>query len=182
MKYRSIWLLAVLTFVILLTGCVQSTVGGASPVHIEAARVKFYHSIQELNADAVAVVRITATSTRSVEQSRTTPFTVTVVKVDRVLRGSVASPTIKLRQLGSPSGAIHIEDAGPLVQPGWSYVVFLIRFTYGPGRDTGQYYPVGGGAGVYLDENGMLKRLDPQSPDLPAALSEAELQQQIGPH
>ncbi|MCL5946909.1 MAG: hypothetical protein M1298_02665, partial [Chloroflexi bacterium] len=63
MKYRSIWLLAVLTFVILLTGCVQSTVGGASPVHIEAARVKFYHSIQELNADAVAVVRITATST-----------------------------------------------------------------------------------------------------------------------
>ncbi|MCL4508955.1 MAG: hypothetical protein M1296_05470 [Chloroflexi bacterium] len=165
--------------IISLAACSQSATGSTPPQFIEASRLKNYHSLQELNSEAVAVARVTATNTRSVEPIGTIPYTVTVVRVDQFLRGSVNGPSIKLRQMGSLSGNVRLTDSAPLVQSGSSYVVFLQRFTFGPGRDTDQYIPVGGSPGLYLDQNGTLKRLDPESPDLPATLSEAELQQQI---
>lgn len=179
MKRLGIWFLTALASVTLLLGCAQGMAGGGSPIHVDAVRAKSYHSIQDLNADSIAVVRITATNTRSVEQIVAVPYTVTVVKVDQALRGAVGGPTIKLRQMGSPSSAVVIEDGVPLVQPGQSYVAFLLRFTYGPGRATDQYTPVGAGAGLFLDQAGMLQRLDPASPDLPATLPLADLQQQL---
>jgi len=96
-----------------------------------------------------------------------------------VLRGAVDGATIKLRQLGGPNGTMVIEDSAPLVRPGNSYVAFVWRFTYGPGRDTDQYYPVGGGPGLFLDQGGTLKRLDPESPDLPATITLSDLAHQL---
>ena len=90
------------------------------------------------------------------------------------------SSTILLRQMGSPSGHIVLEDVAPLVEAGKAYyVVFLSRFTYGPGRDTDQYIPVGGGPGLFSDQRGTLSPLDPASPDLPKTVTLASLQQQM---
>jgi hypothetical protein len=166
----------VLGIVAFLVGC-----GPSRPAnqHVAVSRVRAYHSLQELNQEAIAVVRVTAMATRSLEQVGGVPYTITPVHVDQVLRGSVDGSTILLRQMGSPSGHTVIEDVPPLVQAGKSYVVFLSRFTYGPGRDTDQYIPVGGGPGLFSDQRGTLSPLDPASPDLPKTVTLASLQQQI---
>lgn len=179
MKQLSIWSVVPLLLPFLLVACGPGVEANTTPQFVEGLRTKIYHSISELNADAVAVVRITATDARLVEPVGTVPFTVTTVRVDQVLRGSVDGGTIKLRQLGSPSGHTVIEDASSLVQPGSSYVAFIHRFTFGPGRDTDQYVPVGGVAGLFLDQSGTLKRLDPESPDLPATITLTDLQKQV---
>jgi hypothetical protein len=178
MNFRCTWLLALLLPLGALGGCSLEGTANSSQVHIEAARVKEYRSIQDLNNDAIAVVRVTATSTQSLDPIVKTPFTVTVMQVDQVLRGSVSGTKIKLRQLGSPTGVI-LTDEAPVVRPGNSYVIFLSNFTYGPGRGTDQYIPVGGSAGIFFDQNGTLKRLDPQSPNIPAMLALSDLEGSI---
>lgn len=95
---------------------------------VETSRARSYHSVGALNADAQAVVQATATSTRSV-QPGDFPVTVTVMKVDRVLHGAVDGATLKLRQMGDPSGRVTIEDGVPIVRAGNLYVIFLQRFT-----------------------------------------------------
>jgi len=169
-------LVMVLGIVAFLVGCSPSRLADQ---HVAASRVKAYHSLQELNQEAIAVARVTATTTRSREQVGSIPSTSTLVHVDQVLRGSVDGSTILLRQMGSPNGPTVIEDVAPLVEAGKSYVVFLSRFTYGPGRDTNQYIPVGGGPGLFSDQRGTLSPLDPASPDLPKTVTLASLQQQI---
>ncbi|MGI8688391.1 MAG: hypothetical protein ACR2M3_07405 [Thermomicrobiales bacterium] len=85
-----------------------------------------------------------------------------------------------MRQLGSPNGNVVIEDTAPLLQSGGSYVIFLERFTFGPGKETDQYIPVGGSAGLFRNQNGTLQKLDPDSPNLPATIALADLQKGIG--
>ncbi|MCL4545639.1 MAG: hypothetical protein M1118_13770 [Chloroflexi bacterium] len=177
MKRVGVWLVTLLAPFALLLGCGPDA--AAPPQFVAASREKAYHSSQQLNDDAIGVVLVTATSTRSVEQIGTVPYTVSVVKVDQALRGAIDGPRIELRQMGSSGGNLRIADAAPLVQAGNSYVVFLQRFTYGPGKDTDQYIPVGGSPGLFLGQGGTLKRLDPLSPDLPAAITLTDLQHQI---
>jgi hypothetical protein len=170
---------------VLIAGCSDGR-GTATPgntsntaIHVSTSRTKQYNSIQQLISDSQVVVRVTPTSTRTVETVGATQFTVTTVNVDQVLRGTMSSRTIKVRQLGAPTGNVVIEDAPPLLQPGSSYVLFLERFTYGPGKETDQYIAVGGGAGTFLNQNGTLKRLDPASPNLLATISLTDLQRSI---
>jgi len=143
---------------------------------VSASRIKDYSSIQQLRDESLAVTHITATDKQTVEYVDNIPFTVTVATVDRVLRGALVEKRIKIRQLGD--GKTTVEDAVPLLQPGKAYVVFLQQFTYGPGKETDQYVPVGG-VGLYLDQAGVLQRVDPHSSRLPATLSPQELERQI---
>lgn len=164
----------------------SSTVG---PVVIHASRVKAYHQIRELAADAELIVRARA-KTHSLEQVRSrpnlppTPFTISIVQVTEVLQGSLSGQSeLKIRQLGgvTESGVkVVLADQPPLLQDGADYVLFLTRFTYGPGRDTDQFVIVGAGAGEFGDRSGTVTRLDAHSPDLPRRLAMSELKREIG--
>lgn len=142
---------------------------------VSVSRAKGYQSIQQLRDDSLAVARVTVTNNGIVEHIDKVPFTIATATVDRVLRGTLPEKSVRIRQLGD--GKTNVSDAVPLLQPGKSYVVFLQRFTYGPGKDTDQYVPAGA-VGVYLDQGGVLQRLDPNS-SLPATLPLSELERQI---
>jgi hypothetical protein len=143
----------------------SSTTAGST--FIEASRAKEYHTIAALNADADAVVQISSTSSKTVETTANgVPWTITVATVTRLLRGSISAPSIKIRQLGAVGGPT-IVDGVPLLSTGTAYLAFVQHFTYGPGQATDQYVVVGGGAGLFLEDRGVLTPLDPDSPDLP---------------
>jgi hypothetical protein len=95
-----------------------------------------------------------------------------------VIRGVVSGNIIKIRQLGSLDPRVVIEDAGPLLQSGQSYVLFLVHFTIAPGKDSGEYGPVGG---VFLNRGGVIQSLDPMSPKLPKAMPLSDLIRAVAP-
>lgn len=165
-----LWLLLAFTACVLVgtTACYAG---------VAATRAKSYHSIAELDRDSIAVALVRATPQRSVESPNGIPYTVTQVTVERVLRGQLPSTTVKIRQLGG--GGARTSDDAPVLSAGKQYVVFLSVFTYGPGRDTDQFV-VTGAAGLYENNGGTLARLDPLSRDLPASLTLAELETQLG--
>lgn len=143
---------------------------------MSASRTKNYRSIQQLRDDSLAVAHVTVTNNGTIEYVDKVPFTIAMATVDRVLHGTLPEKSVKIRQLGN--GNTNVTDAVPLLQPGKSYVVFLQRFTYGPGKDTDQYIPASG-VGLYLDQGGVLQRVDPNSSQLPATLSLPDLERQI---
>lgn len=173
------------------TAVISSTTSVASATStvyvVQSLRVESYSTIQQLLAQSIAVVRVTATTPSVVEVVTVvvptigvldvSSATVSVVRVDQVLFGSVSGPEIKVRQNGT--GRMNIRGEAPLMEAGKSYVLFLRRFTYGPGMDTDQYIAVGGSAGLYADDGGTLRRLDPESPRLPATISLTEVQRII---
>jgi hypothetical protein len=162
--------------VLVSTACVLVVVGVACYGGIAATRAKSYHSIAELDRDSIAVALVRGTSQRSIDSPNGVPYTVTLVTVDRVLRGQLPGTTLKIRQLGGPG--VTSPDDGPVLVSGRQYAVFLTVFTYGPGRETDQYV-ITGAAGLYENNGTLLIRLDPQSRDLPASLTLAELEAQI---
>lgn len=182
MRYFLIVLAWVITIApaIALGGCAQGSGPNRPQAYVESSRAKSYHSIHDLSADAQVIARVTATANHSVAHFGRghVPYTTTTVRVNKILRGSASGSAIKIRQLGRVGGPI-IGDDVPLLVAGNSYVVFLQRFAFGPGRDTDQYVIVGGGAGLFADHNGALKRLDPESPDLPSSIAFADLQKLI---
>jgi hypothetical protein len=153
----------------LLTACGSS--GG--PVHVlDASRVKSYHTIAQLQADAAAVVEASPTGVRSVELVNSTPFTILNVSVTSTLRGHVEGSTIAVRQLGDATDPRVVVEDGTSLVVGHQYVLFLEPFYLTPGVLTGQYVVVGSGAGTYtVDNTGTLHRQDELSTDLPASLS-----------
>lgn len=190
MKRVAVHVVALLIPLALLTACGKSgneTVAPVTPTStalgvsestsgMSASRVKDYVSIRQLRDESLAIVRVTVTNNRSIEYVDKIPFTVTTATVDQVLLGFLPEKSVKIRQLGD--GKTIVTESVPLLQSGRSYVVFLQRFTYGPGKETDQYVPTGG-VGLYLDQEGSLQRVDPRSSRLPATLPPQELERQI---
>lgn len=86
-KKISLILLSLCMALIAITGCSKqqtptatTRVATDTPLHIDGSRAKAYNSVQQLTGDSLAVVRVTATPTRTVESVGRTPFTVTTVK------------------------------------------------------------------------------------------------------
>jgi len=163
-----------------LVSCSQPAQASMSKSVIEVHRVQSYRSLAGLAADSNAVIMVTATNRQSVDYVGPTPFTVTVARVDKSLRGSISGGVVRIRQIGVPNGPT-IVGAPPLLAPGQSYVAFLQRFTFGVGRETDQYVITGGGAGLFLRDGDGLTRLDRDSVQLPKRLTVLALEQGISP-
>jgi len=143
---------------------------------VDGSRVHNYSSVRELSADAHVVVLARATGTTRVETIEKIPFTVTTMDVLQIWKDSAGIPTqFELRQVGATSVTGHV----PLAVTGQTYLLFLQRFTYGPGRDTTQFVVVGSGAGMYLVSGSRASRVDPDSTLLPAVTDVANLHAQV---
>jgi hypothetical protein len=114
-----------------------------------------------------------------VETIGTIPFTITVANVVDRIAGQPANSAIRIRQFGDPNRPALTRNEPPLLAAGSTYVVFVQPFTYGPGSVTNQFVIVGGGAGLYLEQAGVLHRLDPYSRQLPETLTLQDLRGQI---
>lgn len=136
---------------------------------LEASRVRDYVTVAELKSDAEAAVIATATSTRSASDIGGVPFTTTEMSVREVLWGTLANnDTLQLRQLGSTS---QQDDDAPVVRSGQTYLIFVRKFVYSSGQDTGEYVVVGGGPGLFeADGQDSFRKLDGLSPKLPARI------------
>lgn len=142
----------------------------------EGLRVKTYGSIQQLTADAEIILVARATTVRSIERIQTIPFSVTEMEAVAVWKGTLtASTRFKLRQDGDGATASEV----PVVTAGRTYLVFIKRFTFGPGRETDQFVVVGAGAGLYAIEGPLATRLDPLSRDLPDRVLVTKLRDEV---
>lgn len=195
--------LLVLAVATILVACGDSSLPAATPTGsgvqpsvvaaattgrtVAGIRARMYNSIQELLRDSAAVVRVTAVNaTTEVGPTVVLPtvgitvegsnYTITTVRVNEVLYGSVSGPEIKVRQNGARGTNVITTDTGPLMEAGKSYVLFLERAI---GSVPFDYIVTGGGPGLYTDEGGMLGKTDPASPNLPAMLSLPDLQRTI---
>ncbi|WP_007509372.1 hypothetical protein [Pseudofrankia saprophytica] len=142
-------------------------------------RAESFRTIRELTAASDAVVRVCATDRTEVVAISGLPFTITDVDVTQTIRGDVPE-TIRVRQTGAAPGTEVPEPGGDttvshvlgeiLLRPGTPYFLFLDAFER-PGEDTtNQYAVVGVLAGLYREESGQARLLDPESPGLPSVL------------
>jgi len=146
--------------------------------YVHGSGTRSYVSFNELAHDASAVARLNFTGQISVEHIGPTPFSVSVMHVDRVLKGTLPSSTIKLRTLGAPPGSNEaVSDVDFSLSRGISYIAFLTQFTYGPGRETDQFVLVGGG--LFREEEGFVIRLNPDQSRIPARLSLSDFEGQL---
>jgi hypothetical protein len=147
-------------------------------------RAQTLRTIHELTAASDAVVRACATDRTEVVAISGLPFTITDVDVTQTIRGDVPE-TIRVRQTGAAPGTDVPGSGGTttasrvlgeiLLRPRTSYFLFLDAFEL-PGEDTtNQYAIVGVLAGLYREESGQARLLDPESPGLPAVLSIEDL-------
>ncbi len=131
--------------------------------HIDISRVKTYTSISEVVGDSSLIAELTVKS-----QAQTTiggiPFTVSIVSVDHILRGTAPAGTLGVDQVGTSTAV-----AEPLMALGGRYLAFLT-----PAPD-GNYYVVGVAAGLYQDTGTSYLRMDTESPALPASASHGEM-------
>lgn len=152
-----------------LTGCssgdrAPKAAGPERTVLGSAARS--FGSLSDLISSGKAVVRVRSTTERSVEWIGDVPFTVTSVDVMGVERGSVANAErVRVRQLGGTVGGVQVASNAVLLQPGTQYVLFVEPFSFGDGRDTGQWVILGPDLGMYELRGDRLLR--PSSPDIP---------------
>jgi hypothetical protein len=148
-----------------------------------------YRTLDELGADADAVVRIRATDRVTVSEISGLPFTATEVEVVETVRGKVPAvfPVVQTGavpappETGRPARETSALRGGlDLLRPGPTYFLFLAERTGIPGEDTsGQYVIVRTLTGLYLEESGYACHLDPESPDLPAVLAVGELRERV---
>jgi hypothetical protein len=109
-----------------------------------------YFSVRELAEDVqgVAVINITPGSAEIVPADRdgksAIDATIATAQVARVIHGNLPE-TLSIRLITSP--ATNSEVPPPL-EPGGTYVLFLIPFEWSPGVPTGEF-TVPGGAGIY---------------------------------
>jgi hypothetical protein len=147
--------------------------GTYRPPHLDGTRERMFSSLRSLAGASDAIVVATARSSTTSDEGGI-PVTVTSVDVARTLRGSVAGTTIPIHQLGAPGDAL---EGVPVLQSGKTYLLFLTRFHYVPGDDTGQYVATGNPAGIFLQDGGKYLRLDRESTMLPSSTDESQVLQ-----
>jgi hypothetical protein len=95
-------------------------------------------------------------------QESTKPgFSVVEMKVSKVLKGESGTATsITVRAL---SGTQDFKEW----KEGAQYLLYLKQFEWEPGKPTGEYTPVGVFAGIFEVSDGVVRRQDEGSPDIP---------------
>lgn len=134
-----------------------------------------FRRVDELVAAADVVVLAGVSDLPLVEREHGHMWTTTTpLRVERVLKGG-ASGRIRLQQLGRPPG----HDRLPVLTPGADYLLFLRLFvrdrTVGP-LAPDLYVVVGVVAGMWRRDGAVFTKLDLESPDLPDAISAADLE------
>jgi hypothetical protein len=142
-------------------------------------RVKYYDSIEELQRSSTAVVVAHATDASHVESKvpgeyENIPFTVRTFTVTETLSGSLPSTSVTVRESG-------VETQRETTQAGRDYVLFLMPFGFEKGvQYDGEYVAVGGIAGQFALEGAYAVRIDPESTELPLAISLPFLRHRLG--
>lgn len=114
---------------------------------IAASCASSYTSLSNLTNGASDVVVGTVLPQSQVVHVGAIPFTLTSIKIDKVVKGTTIAngSIISLRQLGPGGG-----DAQPIVRRGHSVLLFLSPFAWTPGQPVpGQYVDEGCGQGLY---------------------------------
>jgi len=140
-----------LTATIILSGCSASlredapstTEQGKTGAHV--SRAKDYRTMAELKADSTAIIVGTAGAS-TVQEVDGIQFTVTDVRVSKVLWGKAASQVVAIKQLGGPE--LLSADTSRILASGSEYIAFVQPFHMTPGDTTGQYL-VTGDRGLY---------------------------------
>lgn len=155
---------------------VAATASGSPQPHISMQRSGSYSTVASLVADSSLVVYVTATSTHSVAAVNGLPFTTTIMRIDRVVRGTPPpGDTLPLQQIGPA----NVSDRATLVEGGHQYLAFLGQVSFSLGTTTGQWYVVGLMAGLYEVADGTVVRMDALSPNLPTGVSQATIEAAI---
>lgn len=153
---------------------------------VEVSRARTYQNMSELRRDATAVLRVTATAHRrstAADQAGQGPLqaTLTTVRVDKVLSGSLAPGKVQIRQLSSPGGPS--EDLPPLLVAGQAYYLYVMPFEFVHGHPIAGVYVVSGDVGQFqVDGDGTLRRALPGVGQLPATLTQAQLEKDAATH
>lgn len=154
----------------------------SQPEHqVEVSRSKTYQSMPEIRKDSTAVIRVTATATQksaAADQAGQGPLqaTLTTVRVDKVISGSVAPGGVRIRQLRTPGA--QSEDLPPVLTTGQVYDLNIMPFEFVHGHPIAGTYVVTGDVGQFhVEGNGILHRALPAVGALPTTLSEAQLKQ-----
>jgi hypothetical protein len=145
------------------SGSVSSSISGAP----EVSRAFDFASVDELAdmADLVVVVTVTEefeTGELVDDKGVSLGGTVTkrVVVPDRILKGEIATPDLRVWQLGDG----HLE-------PGSTHLLFLTEYKFAPGDDFDSYAITGFLSGDYVQTSaGDFAKVDTESPKLPDTL------------
>ena len=136
---------------------VAATGPGPAQPGVSILRAGSFKTVAALVASSSLVAYVTATSTHSVTPVNGLPFTSTIMRIDRVVRGTAPkSDTLPLRQIGPA----NLDDPQKIVEPGHQYLAFLGRVSFSPGTTTGEWYVVGYMAGLYEVAGDRAIRLD----------------------
>ncbi|MGW2620630.1 hypothetical protein [Streptomyces sp. NPDC001500] len=143
----------------------------AAEIHL--SRSKDYTDLTALAADSTAVVKVTAGSSTG-RSLNDVPTTVTQVRVNEVVSGTLSTHVLSIQQLGN--SRTRIDDAAPILKKGQDYLLFVRPFHLTAADDTG-LYSITGGRGEYVyDRNRGDYRLEGgETAQLPAGLSASQV-------
>lgn len=166
-------ILAIVATLLLTTAAACSTVGPRSslPNHVpqvttpDTSRVREFHTIQDLAADATAVVLVHGTGKVRTEVIAEAAFDVATVDVDKVLAGTVSGAS----SLELHTFATSVDSQSLLLASRQSFLIFVKPFYIEVGKATGEWIASGVDTGVFVElSDNLYHTVDPESPDLPA--------------
>ena len=129
----------------------------------EVSRVESYETVEELVGASDLIVVADVSEEFTVTELNGFSFTERVVHPSATLKGSEVQSVV-VSGIGTPKAE------GALV-PGATNLLFLSEYEVQPGDSTGKYVVTGVYAGAYEQEaTGRFKKLDHDSPELPAEL------------
>lgn len=149
--------------ILALAACAD-TLNSGSGSGSDIKPVEGYHSIEELAAASPLVIVATVTGNSRVERVEDgspggLPFTVTETRIDELLRGRLAEPTLWIRQTGTKDN--HLEN-DPILTKGERALLFLQPFELVRGTPAGQWVIAGIYQGRYVrDSAGRFVRRGP---------------------
>jgi hypothetical protein len=140
-----------------------------------------YRTMQELAAAADAVVVFRATEDRTEVDIHGSPFVVTTVEVQEVLRGAYSQSTMAFQEMPAISGGVRAEDGVNPVERGRRYLAFVVQ-SFPGNRALGNLWgAVDGGVGLYREvHDGVFERVVRVGNPLPLEVTEAEVRAAVG--
>lgn len=143
---------------------------------IAASCASSYTSLSGLTNGASDVIVGTVLPQSQIVHVGAIPFTLTSIKVNRVVKGTTiaSGAVVSLRQLGPGGG-----DAQPIVRRGHTVLLFLSPFAWTPGQPVpGQFVDQGCGQGLYegsAASPGTFVSMDSSMGHLPTKLTLADV-------
>lgn len=152
---------------VLLAAC-----GGARPATIQGSVAETYYDLEELTEESEVIAAGHPISS-DVDRSEGIPWTLSVVAIDKILKGEIAD-TMTLRQTGTTNETA--EGFAPVVEVGPSYVFYLSRYVLAQGEPTGEYIPLTVGVFEIASDSAITPEEARDLPDFPETVELATLE------